>query len=91
MTGSLVRVLNIALTKTADEIPILLVNLSIILLYFYPFQLRYRRVLLIILFIMKLYGRRFLNIAATHFPFPKALAKWSKCTHVLTVDVNFSI
>ena len=91
MTGSLVRVLNIALTKTADEIPILLVNLSIILLYFYPFQLRYRRVLLIILFIMKLYGRQYLNIAATHFTFPKALEKWSKCTHVLTVYVNFSI
>ena len=56
-----------------------------------PFQWRYRRVLLVILFIVKLYGREYSNKAATHFTFPKALAKWPKCTHVLTFDVNFSI
>ena len=44
-----------------------------------------------ILFIVKLYGREYSNKAATHFTFPKALAKWPKCTHVLTFDVNFSI
>ena len=56
-----------------------------------PFQWRYRRILLVILFIVKLYGRECSNKAVTHFTFPKALAKWPKCTHVLTFDVNFSI
>ena len=46
--------------------------------------------LLVIVFIMKLYDREYLNVLATHFTFPKSLVKWSKCTHVLkTFDVNF--
>ena len=56
-----------------------------------PFQWRYRQVLLVILFIVKLSGREYSNVAATHFTFPKPLAKWTKCTHVLIFDVNFSI
>ena len=80
---------NTTLTKI-DEIPILLVNLSIIFLLFRPFQWRYLQVLGDA-FIMKLYGREYLHVAATHLTFPKLLMKWSKCTHVLTFDVDFSI
>ena len=48
--------------------------------------------LLVILFIMKLYDREYLNVVAAHFTFPKSLVKWSKCTHILkTFVVNFRI
>ena len=48
-----------------------------------PFPMKILPALLVILFIMKLYDRGYLNVAATYFTFPKSLVKWSKCTHVL--------
>ena len=43
MTRTLVRGLNTTLPKMAGQIPTLLVNFSIILLHFHPFQWRYCR------------------------------------------------
>ena len=40
---------------------------------------------------VKGYCEEYFHAAATHFTFPKALAKPSKCTHVLRLDVDFKI
>ena len=86
MRSSLVRNLNRASTKTENQIPILLVKLSIILSHFRNFRERsnfFRN--------FQLYGEEYFHVAATHSKFPKALAKSSKCTHVLTLDADFNI